>query len=116
MTDRELKKFSQTLIKINDVCKNIINTIKKYDENVLSFGKHSIYKNDCFDIDCDKNIIKIEYFNWAFNYNEFDYIELSFKEFNGNIDSVCKTYVEKIHTQQMENLRKLRENATKILP
>ncbi len=111
MNKKELKKFNQTLDEINEKCKIVINTIKKYDENVLSFGKYSVYKNDSFTIDEKNEIIKIEYFEWGFKFLDFDYIEIPFDEFNKNLENFCKKYVDDIHKKEIENIKKLKENA-----
>lgn len=116
MNKKSLKNFNQTLNIINDKCKLIINTIKKYDENFLSFGKHSVYKNDCFTIDEKNEIIIIEYFEWGFKYNAFDYIEVPFKNFYGDLDAFCKKYVNDIRQKENENIKKLKKNNKLIKP
>lgn len=116
MNKKDLKKFNQTLNNINEKCKMVINTIKEYDENVLSFGKYSVYKNDCFVIDEKNEIVRIEYLEWGFNTIDFDYIDVPFKDFNKDLIVFCRNYVDKIHAEQTEKLKIMRENAKKIKP
>jgi hypothetical protein len=93
MRTRTITKFNKTLGEINDICKNIINYIKKIDEKALSFGKYSVYKNDGFTIDENNETIKIEYFEWGFYCGDFDYIEIPIKDFTGNYEKWCEKYV-----------------------
>ena len=100
MTRKELANFGRNLSEINEKGKMIINTIKQIDENVLAFGIQSVYKNDSFTIDEKNEVVRYEYFDWGFNYCDYDYIELPFKEFNTNIDKWCKNYVKNILTKE----------------
>lgn len=106
MTINDFKRYEKISEVINYRSMLIINTIKQLDVDVLTFGKHSVYKYNNFFIDLNEEKIRVEYFDWLDDCFDFDYIEVPFKDFIGNIEQFCEKYVKEIREKE-ENIKKI---------
>lgn len=100
MTINDFKRYEKINEAINYRSMLIINTIKQLDVDVLTFGKHSVYKYNNFFIDLNEEKIRVEYFDWLDDCFDFDYIEVPFKDFIGNIEQFCEKYVKEIRDKE----------------
>ena len=100
MTINDFKRYEKINEAINYRSMLIINTIKQLDVDVLTFGKHSVYKYNNFFIDLNEEKIRVEYFDWLDDCFDFDYIEVPFKDFIGNIEQFCEKYVKEIREKE----------------
>jgi hypothetical protein len=106
MTINDFKRYEKINEAINYRSMLIINTIKQLDVDVLTFGKHSVYKYNNFFVDLNEEKIRVEYFDWLDDCFDFDYIEVPFKDFIGNIEQFCEKYVKEIREKE-ENIKKI---------
>ena len=100
MTINDFKRYDKLNEEINYKNMIIINTIRQYDADVLTFGKHSVYKYNNFYIDFKEKNVRIEYFDWLADCFDFDYIEVPFKDYIGNIESFCEKYIKEIRNRE----------------
>jgi hypothetical protein len=100
MTINDFKRYEKINEAINYRSMLIINTIKQLDVDVLTFGKHSVYKYNNFFVDLNEEKIRVEYFDWLDDCFDFDYIEVPFKDFIGNIEQFCEKYVKEIREKE----------------